>query len=258
MNSDDGTGMVIAQISDLHAGGGDFAPELLEAAVLEMNELGPDLVLVTGDLTNDGYRDEYRIAKEHIDRIECEKVLVIPGNHDSRNVGYVHFEDLFGQRDHVLDLSGTTLVALDSSAPDLDLGRVGRERYGWIRDAFSQSGDVRILALHHHILPIPRTGRERNIIEDAGDFLELVTELGVGLVLTGHKHVPHNWRFEDMYVLSAGTVSSTRLRGYARACYTIVELGEGVCTVYWKFPMGDRLEVAVYPVPPTPRMDLSL
>jgi 3',5'-cyclic AMP phosphodiesterase CpdA len=41
-------------------------------------------------------KHEYADARAHLGRIDCEAVVVIPGNHDSRNVGYVHFEDMFG------------------------------------------------------------------------------------------------------------------------------------------------------------------
>ena len=58
----------------------------------------PDVVVCTGDLTEMGFRQEYLLAKGYLERIECPDLLVIPGNHDSRNVGYVHFEELFGPR----------------------------------------------------------------------------------------------------------------------------------------------------------------
>ena len=54
---------------------------------------------------------------------------MIPGNHDSRNVGYVHFEELFGERNSVLRKDGVTVVAVDSTEPDLDHGQIGRGRY---------------------------------------------------------------------------------------------------------------------------------
>ena len=57
---------------------------------------------------------------------------MIPGNHDSRNVGYVHFEELFGERNSVLRKGGVTVVAVDSTEPDLDHGQIGRGRYAWI------------------------------------------------------------------------------------------------------------------------------
>ena len=59
----------------------------------------------------------------------------MPGNHDARNVGYLLFEHTFGARDSRLRLdagSRLTLVAVDSSKPDLDEGEIGREHYGWI------------------------------------------------------------------------------------------------------------------------------
>ena len=53
----------------------------------------PDVVVISGDLTSNGFKDEYVLAREYLNRVECEAMVVIPGNHDSRNVGYVHFED---------------------------------------------------------------------------------------------------------------------------------------------------------------------
>ena len=41
-------------------------------------------------------------------------MIVIPGNHDSRNVGYVHFEELFGERSSVLHTHGVSIVSVDS------------------------------------------------------------------------------------------------------------------------------------------------
>jgi 3',5'-cyclic AMP phosphodiesterase CpdA len=85
-------------------------------------------------------------------------------------------------------------------------------------------GDVKIFVLHHHLLPIPGTGRERNIVNDAGDVLEVLIECGVDLVLSGHKHVPYAWRLENMYIVNAGTVSTLRLRGDTKPCYNVVQI----------------------------------
>ena len=119
----------IAHISDLHCGGVHFVPNLLERAIDEVNDLNPDVVVCTGDLTTFGFRPEYQQAREYLDRLECDAFVVIPGNHDSRNVGYVHFEELFGDRSSVLHKDGVTIVAVDSTEPDLDHGQIGRGRY---------------------------------------------------------------------------------------------------------------------------------
>src|SRR5438094_10399888 len=165
----EGRPFTIVQLSDLHCGQQFFLPHLLERAIAETNELAPDVVVISGDLTSHGFKDEFRLAKRYLEQVECESVVVIPGNHDSRNVGYVHFEELFGSRNHVVQREGVTVVAVDSTEPDLDHGQIGRGRYRWIEEQFAEgNAELRIFVLPHHLLPIPGTGRERNIVYDAG------------------------------------------------------------------------------------------
>ena len=54
--------VTIAQLSDLHCGSPHFVPSLLDRAIVEVNELAPDVVIVSGDLTGDGLRGEYQLA----------------------------------------------------------------------------------------------------------------------------------------------------------------------------------------------------
>src|ERR1035437_3155824 len=146
----DGRPFTIVQLSDLHCGQQFFLPTLLERAIAEVNELAPDVV-VSGDLTSHGFKEEYAVARDYVDAIECKSLVVIPGNHDSRNVGYVHFEELFGDRNSVLRVGDVTIVAVDSTEPDLDNGQIGRGRYGWIEEQFADAADLRIFLLHHHL-----------------------------------------------------------------------------------------------------------
>ena len=236
----------IAQISDLHCGSPHFVPSLLERAIVEINALEPDVVVVSGDLTGDGFRQEYESARAFLDTVECERMMVIPGNHDSRNVGYVHFEELFGDRASELHVDGVSIVALDSTEPDLDHGTVGRGRYEWIGERFAQPAYLRVFVLHHHLLPVPGTGRERNVVHDAGDTLECLQGADVHLVLSGHKHVPYAWCLEDLFVVNAGTVSTTRLRGKTRPCYNVIEAGPERVSVYRKFPFHERDELVSF------------
>ena len=235
------TPITIAQISDLHCGSPHFVESLLERAIVELNDLEPDVVIVSGDLTGDGLRDEYVEAQEALAKIACKRKIVIPGNHDSRNVGYVHFEELFGERRSEVHLDGVSILAVDSTEPDLDHGVIGRGRYEWIQERFaSQDSYLRIFVLHHHLLPVPGTGRERNIVHDAGDTIECLLRAGVHLVLSGHKHVSYAWRLENLFVVNAGTVSTTRLRGKTKPCYNVIEASEERVTVYRKYPFYDR------------------
>jgi 3',5'-cyclic AMP phosphodiesterase CpdA len=230
----------IAHVSDLHCGSPHFQADLLERAIEEINELRPDVAVITGDLTSDGYEREYRTAREFVDQIECENLIVVPGNHDSRNVGYLHFEELFGPRASTLRKRGVTIVAEDSSEPDLDHGQIGRNRYPTIEQEFAHPADLRVFVLHHHLLPVPGTGRERNIVYDAGDLLEVLLRAGVDLVLAGHKHVPYAWRLENLFMVTTGTVSTLRLRGHTRPCYNVIEVDPEWVRIHRRFPFDGQ------------------
>ncbi|MDQ1372725.1 MAG: hypothetical protein QOJ09_63 [Actinomycetota bacterium] len=248
---------VIAQLSDLHCGSPYFDGDLLERAVAETVALRPDLVVVGGDLTAEGYSHEFRLAKQHLQPLFDADlgVVVVPGNHDSKNVGYLHFRDEFGagdvpgKCDRMLQLHSTgpsplsmRVVAIDSSKPDLAEGEVGRERYQWIRDHFTATADTKTFVLHHHLVPVPGTGRERNTVWDAGDVLALLGELGVDMALSGHKHVPHVWLLNGVLIVNSGTVSSYRLRGYTRPSYNVIEVSHATIRVTLKYPgTGERL-----------------
>src|SRR4051795_7818624 len=247
MATRDGT-FTIVQISDLHCGTQFFLPNLLERAITEVNDLEPDIVVCSGDLTTFGFKEEYALAKDYLDQVTCESVVVIPGNHDSRNVGYVHFEELFGQRNSVLRKGDVTVVAVDSTEPDLDHGQIGRGRYPWIEQEFAAPARLRVFVLHHHLLPVPGTGRERNVVYDAGDAIECLQRSGVDLVLCGHKHVPYAWKLENLFIVNAGTVSSLRLRGHTRPCYNVIEVEQAHVDVWRRYPYHGQEKIIQFSV----------
>jgi 3',5'-cyclic AMP phosphodiesterase CpdA len=215
---------VIAHISDLHCGSRYHIPSLASRVVDELNALEPEMVVVTGDLTDMGFAPELRAAHRLVDRIECENKVVLLGNHDARNVGDEVFEDLFGKRDCDLKVGQVRVLGMDSSEPDLDSGHIGRQRHRWIESAFVDPAEFKVVAMHHHLVPVPGTGRERNVVRDAGDLLRVLASNGADLVLCGHKHVPNVWRLEDMLIVNAGTCCTHRLRGLVRPSYNIIEI----------------------------------
>jgi 3',5'-cyclic AMP phosphodiesterase CpdA len=246
----------IAQISDVHVGGALSLPaEDLDAILDKLGELDPDVVVIAGDLTTDGYDWEFEQAAAWLERIDYPKV-VIPGNHDARNVGYLQFERRIGTpfsrlrveldpvRAERLQASGLTVVGLDSSEPDLDEGRVGRDRYPWIREQFGQTNDLRIVAVHHHLVSIPGTGRERNIVHDAGDLLLTLLDLDVDVVLSGHKHVPFFWGLNGMLISNSGTAGTRRLRGLAPPSWNELRIDASTIKVFTHY-LGGRRELSV-------------
>jgi 3',5'-cyclic-AMP phosphodiesterase len=241
----------LAQISDIHCGEVSFDRKLMQSIVDRLNAMELDAVVVAGDLTANGYEWEFEEAAGWLDKIEHRKI-VIPGNHDSRNVGYVHFERMFGNRFSFfrrafddsraerMQASGFTIVAVDSSSPDMNEGHCGRENYGWIRKHFSEPDDLKILAIHHHLVSIPGTGRERNIITDSGDLLAEITKLDVDVVLSGHKHVPFFWGLNGMLICNSGTAATRRVRGLTPPSWNEIQIDGSTIKAFLHYEDGRR------------------
>lgn len=246
----------IAQISDIHCGESSFDESAMGSTVERINEIRPDIVIVAGDLTGTGYEWEYEEAARWIGMIEPPTV-VIPGNHDYRNVGYIHFERLFGEgfcrhregfdplRAERLQATGFTVVGVDSAVPDLNEGNVGMHNYPWMREQFvDEPGDIKIFTIHHHLVSIPGTGRERNIITDAGDVLAELNRLDIDLVVSGHKHVPFFWGVNGILICHSGTVSTKRVRGLTPPSWNEIHVDASTVKVYLHYADGRR-ELAV-------------
>ena len=243
--------MLIAQLSDVHVGGARYREELLRTAIEEINAAGPDLVVIAGDLTDDGYPDQYPVAEKELAAIAAEHIVRVPGNHDARNVGYLLYEDTFGARDSRLrfECAGldVALIGVDSSKPDIDEGEIGREHYGWIEEGFTDDTDLRVFVCHHHLVPVPGTGRERNQVLDAGDVLALLRRCSVDLVLSGHRHVPYVWPLAGILIVHSGTVSTLRTRGFPQPAYNLIRIERGRIAVELCVPGGERWSLGDYP-----------
>lgn len=220
----------IAHLSDMHIGAINFKEDFLISAINKVNEFDTDLVIVTGDITENGYYAEFEKAAKYMDLIESP-LLVVPGNHDARHIGNECFEELIKKRCGNLNVRTNEIkaIGLDSSEPDLDYGKVGRAQQKKMETELKFAGKknlYKMIALHHHLIPIPKTGRERNVLTDAGDILKSVIEGNADLVLSGHKHVPHAWQLENTAFVTAGTVSSLKLRGKDICSFNTINIKE--------------------------------
>lgn len=218
----------IFHLSDIHIGEDGVTINDFRTALDRIEKKSKDtsspLIIVTGDLTTEGLREEYEGFASAFEGLSIPSV-VIPGNHDERNYGSAIFEEFFGERFKIYKDEYIALYAADSAEPDNDAGHVGRVKYNEIRDFFNNSKDkLCIFALHHHLIPVPHTGREQNVVEDAGDVLAVLDNARCSLVLNGHRHVPWVWKLGDMTLCSTGTLLSKRVRGAVTQLYSRVEI----------------------------------
>ena len=232
--------MEIVQLSDIHVGS-QFREDVFQTVIKEVNSLKPDSVIITGDLTNEGLKEQYEKCKNLVSEINVDNIIAISGNHDYRNTGYLHFKKYFPFKT-INELSDDViLVTIGTARPDRDEGEVGYRQTLWLERTMKKYQDkTTILAMHHHLIGIPDTGSDRLTIIDAGDVLRATLSSNVNLVLCGHKHRPWLWDFNNLLIANAGRTSSERVRGFFENSYNIVKIENGNISIDLKIVGGER------------------
>jgi 3',5'-cyclic AMP phosphodiesterase CpdA len=191
---------------------------------VEINNLEPDVLVVSGDLTENGLISQYRLAKQVLDTIRCRRKIFCSGNHDYRSTGYLLFKEFFPNKP-ILRVDGEVFATISTARPERNEGEVGHRQVLWLEQMFSRFKRFRKIAvIHHHLIQVPDTGPDNIPVVDAGDTLRSIVEGKVDLVLGGHRHRPWRWNVGQTQIVHAGTLSSERTRGFYVHSYNIIEV----------------------------------
>lgn len=196
--------MLLAQISDLHIQLAGAQSELIQAeahlsrCIDALNSLDPrpDLLVITGDLTERGKKDEYLILKPLLEKLDIP-YLLIPGNHDSpamlREVfhehAYLQTNTPFIQ--YAIDTWPLRIVALDTTVPMRSHGELCTARLDWLADTLAQAPDRPTVILMHH--PPFNTGITQmddiGLLQGREAFVETIAPYrNIERILCGHLH----------------------------------------------------------------------
>ncbi|MGB6673964.1 MAG: metallophosphoesterase, partial [Candidatus Nitrosopolaris sp.] len=161
----------IVQLSDIHIGS-LFNQNVFDTLVEEVENLKPDAIIITGDLTDDGLLFQFERAQFEINKLACPNKIVLAGNHDYRHTGYLVFKKFFPSK-QIYELDDEVVImALGTARPDRDEGEVGYRQNKWMIETLAKyENKTKIIAMHHHLIGIPDTGTDKIIILDAGDTL---------------------------------------------------------------------------------------
>ena len=204
--------------------------------------MSPDVVLVTGDLTEEGLMSEFQTAAKLLGRLEAEKLIYVSGNHDYRSTGYLLFKQFF-PFSQVTETHDAAIIVISSARPDRDDGEVGHRQNMWLEDTLAEvKGKLKIVAIHHHVVPVPDTGADQTTVIDAGDVLRSLVQSKANLVLCGHRHRPWRWQVENTKVLHAGSVSSEKLRGFFCNSYNVIDIRKDKVEEQLKIVNGDFVD----------------
>lgn len=223
---------VVLQVSDPHFG--TEKPDVVEALLRLAHTLDPDVLLMSGDITQRAKRSEFAAAKAFVDRVGARQVIAIPGNHDiplfnlfARAVSpYGHYQEVFpGTLEPVYSSPDLLLIGVNSTRNYRhEDGTVSAEQIARVSAALMKRrpGQLGIVVAHHpvHVLS-PQDGK--NLLHGHRAALGTWVLAGADLVLGGHIHLPFVRPVNDAmpglgrdaWVVQAGTAVSTRTRANA-------------------------------------------
>jgi 3',5'-cyclic AMP phosphodiesterase CpdA len=223
----------LVHISDLHFGRVDDA--LLDPLVDAIGAARPDVLVVSGDLTQRARTAQFRAARAFLDRLPRPQV-VVPGNHDVPLYDVIRrfAAPLDRYRRYITpDLApfhadDEIAVAGINTARSLTFkhGRINAEQVRAVTGRFAAlpAGVVRVVVTHHP-LDLPPAADESEVVGRAGMAMHAFAHAGVDLLLSGHLHRSHGASTAERYridgysalAVHAGTTTSTRGRGEGNA-----------------------------------------
>jgi 3',5'-cyclic-AMP phosphodiesterase len=223
--------MKILHVSDIHY---REAPEtwvLLKEAARQFEGMRPDLILLTGDLSNDGLDEQFLRVKRFVSWLDFCPVLIIPGNRDlTKTVVPVPAErsdleyfllthpepaSVLDEMDELEDVNHGRQGKFFAHFPALEFfyrthrvaavglnstPEIAPRQIELMTQYFNKGpiGELRIFCAHHSFLPVPtKKLRPGDIVPRSADILQTLIELNVDLLFCGHIHRSHVWELSD-------------------------------------------------------------
>lgn len=229
----------IVQISDSHFG--TVLPGVTDGLLATIRNLQPDLVVLSGDITQRARPSQFREAYNFSEQLRPIPFIAVPGNHDIPlfNVfgrlfdPYKGFQTNFkNQLEKDFDHGDVVIVGLNSTSRWRHVqGAFDLERLKRRLDRIEPRHKVRI-AVFHHPLDCRQEEDLKNLIKCRDQVMQILSERGIDLVVGGHIHDPHvslsRARYPEIQralVLGvAGTCTSWRTRGDVPNSFNLIDV----------------------------------
>jgi len=222
----------IAHLSDLHFG--RLRSETIEPLLAALNRLEPDVVVVSGDLTQRATKSQFAEARAFLRQLPDAPRVVVPGNHDIPLYNlwrrFVRPRKRFDryitpERLPVWTSDDLAVVGIDTARSwAVSNGRINDRQVRALRERFVTLPPraLRVVVAHHpFVLPDEIAASER--VGRADMALAAFVDTTVDLLLTGHRHIP--WvspLATRVPTVHAGTTTSSRTRGAGNSFHELV------------------------------------
>ena len=246
---------LLLQISDTHFG--TEQPPVVAALEHLIEHACPDLLVISGDITQRARRSQFARARAFVDRLSVRNVVAIPGNHDIPMFNvllrafapYSNYRRAFGDElepewrsDDMCVLCVNTTRAYrrkDGEVSEEQIARVSAD----LRNADSRQ--LRVVIIHQPVHVI-RDKDETNLLHGYEGAVREWSSAGADLIMGGHIHLPYvrelGERLQDLprrvWAVQAGTAVSSRIRRKAPNSVNLVryQAGQSSCAVeQWDF-----------------------
>jgi 3',5'-cyclic AMP phosphodiesterase CpdA len=215
---------VLLQVSDMHFG--TEQPPVVEALAVFTALQRPDLVVLSGDITQRARRAQFHAARVFVESL-ATPVLAIPGNHDVPLFDvlarftrpYGHYRAAFGDElEPVLESADLLVQCLNTTRWWLQTnGEISAEQIERVAERLARaaSGQLRVIVVHHPV-SVPEAGDVHNLVRRHAAAVHRWADAGADLVMGGHIHLPYVTPLPGLtrrlWSVQAGTAVSHRVR----------------------------------------------
>lgn len=219
LHSDKDT-VYIAQLSDLHLSNQASFEQFLQVLHLAMTHT-PDLLLLTGDLVNDGKKEHYDWLFDTLDQTGIP-FLCMAGNHDvTVEIGH---ELPFEQRSFLAILADDRLppcqqlmiqmphatwqiLTVNSAVCGQIYGELSADGL-WFLQQHLQNATPTLIAMHHHPHPVHSAWIDEYMLQNHADFWQLASNFNnIHAIICGHVHQAHTINTHNHSLLTCPATS---------------------------------------------------
>ena len=205
----------------------NYVWEITDAALEEIKLLSPDALIISGDLSLQGEKKSHEELAKKLDEVEKAgiTVLVIPGNHDINNPSASVYSG--GDRypaepttpdanslSYTYDLGPSMRLLMLDTCQYEPRNKVGgmikTETYEWIKEQLKQAARDSVILLpvaHHNLLEESKVYADDCTIEHSEELIQMLEGENIPLFLSGHLHVQHFMRNNDIGIYEVVTSS---------------------------------------------------
>lgn len=217
----------ITLLSDIHVNPGNHREAMLKEVIDDINNNETELVILSGDLTDEGSDEQLRNVKSILDNIK-KPLFVIPGNHENNwsQSACKTFFDIWGNDRFVTETDNLIIVGINCG-PYMKMGdgHVKHEDLLWLDKTLSQrvKNGKKVLSICHYALNAD--------LDSYREYVDILKKYPVVAHLNGHYHHYKKYRVENIEVMHCRSMEMGKEPNYG---YSIVDITSDSVKLYNK------------------------